>query len=852
MRSSFASFNTGLLGVRASQYALDITGHNISNINTVGYTRQRTDQYSMALKGGGVNNWDSRIGMGVMVSGISQIRDPYLDVRFRNEVCQVGYVDSTLAGLEDLRSILDEVGLEAGIIEQFNEISKQISSLAKDVTSSDAQNLLRSAMDTLTKFMNQYAKKVELAQAETEKNFQEQDIPQVNDILKQIKDLNVSIETNHANGNEALELMDKRNVLIDQLANYMKIEVNYTPKSIAGTDRKIDQLNIDFVQSDGRKISLIAGQGAAGKFDAKIVNGKMTVSLTPSNPKLDTEALGGYPGLTPGQLDSAVDPLGVNDLLRKIADFNNLTSQAQADIDAKSQTMNTAYEAFQRAKAAAAATPGDAGLQDALTAARDDYNTKRDEWNDAKTVLSNHQKDRKPTLSALQQLLPEARFKEEADGNLTVTYSKNNKNYTLVQGQDTAEFSVAPGTGDDRKGLYLQGVGEADPAQIAKYPAITSDNVSDVNNILKQMQALEKTIQENPPLIPDPANPGSMIPDDARILADRQALQQQLTALMPDANITIAYPDNTAVPPTEYMVKLTQNGTDYLLVNGTTPPAQFKVANNALKVDPANPADPPTDITDLMSSGSLKGTMELLNCDGAFDARTSNPRGYGYYTKMLDTLAISMANAFNDANKMLVDENGNPIHDDKGNVIGGPLFGTNNGEPLTAKNICIAQGWADGDYGVVTSRDYKDGDAIDKGKNENILHIQNLIDSSKTTFLKNPGTIDPDTGLVIPGTGGDPANSNDVAFSGTFMECFKNMTVLLGTDIKTNTAILNNHLSVANDISNNIDSVSSVSLDEEGINMMKYQKSLTAAMRFMTTIDEALNTIINNMGVVGR
>ncbi len=47
------------------------------------------------------------------------------------------------------------------------------------------------------------------------------------------------------------------------------------------------------------------------------------------------------------------------------------------------------------------------------------------------------------------------------------------------------------------------------------------------------------------------------------------------------------------------------------------------------------------------------------------------------------------------------------------------------------------------------------------------------------------------------------------------------------------------------------DSVSGVYLDEEGINLLKYQQSYNAAARFMTTLDEALDTIINRMGRVG-
>ena len=63
---------------------------------------------------------------------------------------------------------------------------------------------------------------------------------------------------------------------------------------------------------------------------------------------------------------------------------------------------------------------------------------------------------------------------------------------------------------------------------------------------------------------------------------------------------------------------------------------------------------------------------------------------------------------------------------------------------------------------------------------------------------------------------------------------------------------VNNYITVANDIANNRDAISGVSLDEEGIDIMKYQKALTASMRLMTALDEQLDKVINNMGVVGR
>ena len=85
MRSTFLGFETARKSVMASQKALDITGNNISNVNTKGYTRQRLDLFSVVTPSSGRYKASSvySSGQGVMSSGTTQIRDPYLDTKYR-------------------------------------------------------------------------------------------------------------------------------------------------------------------------------------------------------------------------------------------------------------------------------------------------------------------------------------------------------------------------------------------------------------------------------------------------------------------------------------------------------------------------------------------------------------------------------------------------------------------------------------------------------------------------------------------------------------------------------------------------------------------------------------------------
>ena len=75
---TFGSFTAARLGIYASQASLNVTGNNISNINTKGYTRQRMDLVSLHSAGSAryANSYNLDIGYGVIADSVSQLRTP--------------------------------------------------------------------------------------------------------------------------------------------------------------------------------------------------------------------------------------------------------------------------------------------------------------------------------------------------------------------------------------------------------------------------------------------------------------------------------------------------------------------------------------------------------------------------------------------------------------------------------------------------------------------------------------------------------------------------------------------------------------------------------------------------------
>lgn len=263
--TTFGAFTTARLGIYAAQKALNVTGNNISNINTTGYTRQKVDQISLRV--GATNHYASAFGgttgSGVLVTGLSQFRDPYLDIRYRNENSSVGAMNTKLGGLEELSKTLDEVGKgqegkegEGILAAQFQDLQDQLAKLTGEhSTENDILTLVRSSASSLVNLLNSYAQRVGEVKENQEKKL-EGDVSSVNDILKSIQTLNDNIFKSEIYGDSSLELRDQRNLQIDKLSQYMKIDVTYSPVSV-GAGQTVDKLVIK--TSGDNPVTLVDG-----------------------------------------------------------------------------------------------------------------------------------------------------------------------------------------------------------------------------------------------------------------------------------------------------------------------------------------------------------------------------------------------------------------------------------------------------------------------------------------------------------------------------------------------------------------------------------------------------------------
>lgn len=244
LRSTFLGYKTATSALKVNQNMMDIVGQNISNINTEGYTRQRLDINSVAFNTRNIKMGTSGviIGQGVAARNVSQFRDSFLDLRYRMEASKSGNEYIQLEAMKDLEDVFDEISMD-GLDSQFSDLIKQLHSLTSSPSDPVLEGVVRTSAQMLTQMFNDYSKQIETVRNQQLNYLKDGALVKVNQLLDNISKLNKQIKEDNISDNPALELNDERNMLIDELSNYLDIEVVLTPQSIGG-NRSIDLLSI--------------------------------------------------------------------------------------------------------------------------------------------------------------------------------------------------------------------------------------------------------------------------------------------------------------------------------------------------------------------------------------------------------------------------------------------------------------------------------------------------------------------------------------------------------------------------------------------------------------------------------
>lgn len=245
MRSSFLGFEVSKRTIQLAQKALDITGSNISNVNTEGYTRQRVDVSSLSLNK--YTSWQTKssrmslAGQGSTAYGVNQIRDAYIDKRYRESACFVSQYSTTADVLGEVETVLDNI-VSDGLTYQMDKFTDALKKYAEQPDSEELASIVRNEAYNITNLLHSYQTDLEELK-ETNLEALQTTMDATNDVIKEIVEYNKLIvneysvmATGKLGPNESVtgsygpnEMLDARNLLIDELAYYGNISVYDNP-----------------------------------------------------------------------------------------------------------------------------------------------------------------------------------------------------------------------------------------------------------------------------------------------------------------------------------------------------------------------------------------------------------------------------------------------------------------------------------------------------------------------------------------------------------------------------------------------------------------------------------------------
>ncbi len=227
--SGITSLGIAASGMRAAQAGLYVTGHNMSNADTVGYTRQRVLQKDFSyLNIGHSGSGAMKVGLGTDIGQINQIRYKYYDMTYRQEVSKLGFYNAMGTTGNKIESVIGELQSEYNTQTVFQDLWDSLNELSSYQSGLETRSNFVSTAITLVDKANNVYKRLSDYQHNLDKQVR-QTVTDVNMLLSKIEELNQKIVDAEASGDNANDYRDSRNTALDDLSVLIKITYSETP-----------------------------------------------------------------------------------------------------------------------------------------------------------------------------------------------------------------------------------------------------------------------------------------------------------------------------------------------------------------------------------------------------------------------------------------------------------------------------------------------------------------------------------------------------------------------------------------------------------------------------------------------
>lgn len=257
MASTFYGLQIAYSGLNAYQAALNTTGHNISNVETKGYSRQYIKQTAAdALR------TYTRAGMqggGVTVTGIDQMRDIYYDYKYWDNSARLGeksvqyYYSLQIENYFKGSTVSDDVAAADDFSAMFTNLFKSLEEVRKTPSDTSFRNQFISTAQSFAEYFNTTYTNLQRLQEDCNLEIKAR-ASKINSISEQIASLNKQINVIESGGNKANDLRDKRALLIDELSAIVPTEIEEIPITDSNNPDRNTGLNTYVVRIAGQTL----------------------------------------------------------------------------------------------------------------------------------------------------------------------------------------------------------------------------------------------------------------------------------------------------------------------------------------------------------------------------------------------------------------------------------------------------------------------------------------------------------------------------------------------------------------------------------------------------------------------
>nr|WP_194950046.1 flagellar hook-associated protein FlgK [Anoxybacillus flavithermus] len=289
--STFHGLETVRRGMTAQQQALYVTGHNIANANTPGYSRQRvnfeqTPPYPFASQNRPV--MPGQMGTGVEGGTVQRMREEFLDVQYRGENMKYGYWNTRAEALYKMEEIMNEPSDE-GLAKTLDRFWQALQDLAVNPSNSGARSVVRQRGIAVAETFHYLSSSLKSIREDL-KNELDVTVKAVNSLARQLNDINKQIGEVEVHGYLLNDLYDERNRLLDELSQYVNIKV--TPVPSGGSALKIAEgrFTVELVDRNGTSLGKLV-DGNTGAFNEITVKYETTGDKYVREIKLGNDSL---------------------------------------------------------------------------------------------------------------------------------------------------------------------------------------------------------------------------------------------------------------------------------------------------------------------------------------------------------------------------------------------------------------------------------------------------------------------------------------------------------------------------------------------------------------------------------